>query len=129
MMIRYHHMTVLFYSWYSYADYISPARWFVVMNYLVHSLMYTYYALKVILLPTVLCNYQRSFCHDYIFYINFKLRQIRKNIPMEIRTISTGKFLSNNPKTVLKNQFPLQQFKKLFFGKPYFHSKLNPEFL
>jgi len=42
----YHHLTVLLYSWYSYGDYIAPARWFVVMNYLVHSFMYTYYALK-----------------------------------------------------------------------------------
>jgi elongation of very long chain fatty acids protein 6 len=42
----YHHMTVLLYSWYSYSEYIAPARWFVVMNYLVHSLMYSYYALK-----------------------------------------------------------------------------------
>jgi len=42
----YHHMTVLIYAWYSYGDYIAPARWFVVMNYTVHSLMYTYYALK-----------------------------------------------------------------------------------
>jgi len=42
----YHHCTVLLYSWYSYGDYISPARWFVVMNYLVHSFMYSYYALK-----------------------------------------------------------------------------------
>jgi len=42
----YHHMTVLLYTWHSYADYIAPARWFVVMNYLVHSLMYTYYTLK-----------------------------------------------------------------------------------
>jgi len=48
-------MTVLLYSWYSYADYISPARWFVVMNYLVHSVMYSYYALKVPL-------------HDYYYY-------------------------------------------------------------
>jgi len=40
-------MTVLVYAWYSYSDYIAPARWFVVMNYLVHSLMYTYYAMKV----------------------------------------------------------------------------------
>lgn len=42
----YHHMTVLLYSWYSYSEYIAPARWFVVMNYFVHSLMYSYYALK-----------------------------------------------------------------------------------
>ncbi|CAG7828894.1 unnamed protein product [Allacma fusca] len=42
----YHHVTVLIYAWYSYGDYIAPARWFVVMNYTVHSFMYSYYALK-----------------------------------------------------------------------------------
>ena len=44
---RYHHVTVLLYTWYSYSEYIAPARWFVVMNYTIHSLMYTYYAVKV----------------------------------------------------------------------------------
>lgn len=42
----YHHMTVLLYTWYAYKEYTSSARWFVVMNYCVHSLMYTYYALR-----------------------------------------------------------------------------------
>lgn len=42
----YHHVTVLLYAWYSYSDYIATARWFVCMNYLVHSVMYSYYALK-----------------------------------------------------------------------------------
>ncbi|XP_063982047.1 very long chain fatty acid elongase 6 [Diachasmimorpha longicaudata] len=42
----YHHITVLLYSWFSYTEYASTARWFVVMNYFVHSIMYTYYALK-----------------------------------------------------------------------------------
>ncbi|XP_059475539.1 elongation of very long chain fatty acids protein 6 [Neocloeon triangulifer] len=42
----YHHITVLLYSWFSYAEYTSSARWYVVMNYLVHSVMYTYYALR-----------------------------------------------------------------------------------
>ncbi|CAL4082294.1 unnamed protein product, partial [Meganyctiphanes norvegica] len=42
----YHHVTVLLYAWYSYSDYIATARWFVCMNYLVHSAMYSYYALK-----------------------------------------------------------------------------------
>ncbi|KAF7990962.1 hypothetical protein HCN44_000767 [Aphidius gifuensis] len=42
----YHHITVLLYSWFSYTEYTSTARWFVVMNYFVHSIMYTYYALK-----------------------------------------------------------------------------------
>jgi len=42
----YHHCTVLLYTWYSYSEYIAPARWFVVMNYTIHSIMYTYYAVK-----------------------------------------------------------------------------------
>ncbi|CAL8101771.1 unnamed protein product [Orchesella dallaii] len=42
----YHHITVLLYSWYSYSEYIAPARWYIVSNFLVHSFMYTYYGLK-----------------------------------------------------------------------------------
>ncbi|XP_056636835.1 elongation of very long chain fatty acids protein 6-like [Diorhabda sublineata] len=42
----YHHITVLLYSWLSYAETSASARWFMVMNYCVHSLMYSYYALK-----------------------------------------------------------------------------------
>lgn len=42
----YHHITVLLYSWFSYSEYTASARWYVVMNYCVHSIMYTYYALK-----------------------------------------------------------------------------------
>lgn len=42
----YHHITVLIYSWFSYSEYTSSARWFIVMNYCVHSVMYSYYALR-----------------------------------------------------------------------------------
>jgi len=42
----YHHVTVLVYCWYSFSEYTAPARWFVVMNFIVHSLMYSYYCLK-----------------------------------------------------------------------------------
>ncbi|KOB70842.1 Elongation of very long chain fatty acids protein [Operophtera brumata] len=34
----YHHITVLLYTWYSFTEYTSSARWFVVMNYCVHSM-------------------------------------------------------------------------------------------
>ncbi|XP_055603685.1 elongation of very long chain fatty acids protein 6 [Uranotaenia lowii] len=44
----YHHITVLIYSWFSYTEYTASARWFVVMNYCVHSVMYTYYALRAL---------------------------------------------------------------------------------
>lgn len=42
----YHHITVLIYSWFSYTEYTSSARWFIVMNYCVHSVMYSYFALR-----------------------------------------------------------------------------------
>merc|ERR1740131_922874 len=44
----YHHITVLIYCWYSFSQYTAPARWFVVMNFIVHSIMYTYYAFKAL---------------------------------------------------------------------------------
>merc|ERR1711893_430864 len=42
----YHHITVLVYAWYSYSEYTAQARWFIAMNYTVHSFMYSYYALR-----------------------------------------------------------------------------------
>uniref|UniRef100_T1J205 Elongation of very long chain fatty acids protein n=1 Tax=Strigamia maritima TaxID=126957 RepID=T1J205_STRMM len=42
----YHHVTVLLYTWYSTQQEISTARWFISMNFTVHSVMYSYYALK-----------------------------------------------------------------------------------
>lgn len=44
----YHHITVLLFTWYSYAEHISPGRWYICMNYLVHSLMYSYYTLRAL---------------------------------------------------------------------------------
>ena len=44
----YHHITVLIYCWYSFSQYTAPARWFVVMNFVVHSIMYTYYAFRAL---------------------------------------------------------------------------------
>lgn len=42
----YHHITVLLYTWYSYAETSATGRWFITMNLFVHSWMYSYYALK-----------------------------------------------------------------------------------
>lgn len=42
----YHHVTVCFYSWHSLAIKSAPAHWFCALNYLVHSVMYSYYMLK-----------------------------------------------------------------------------------
>lgn len=42
----YHHLTVLIYGTYSYGQLVATGRWFIVMNFIVHSFMYTYYTLK-----------------------------------------------------------------------------------
>ncbi|MFH4973458.1 hypothetical protein AB6A40_000167 [Gnathostoma spinigerum] len=40
----YHHAVVLIYSWNSACELTAAGRWFIFMNYFVHSLMYSYYA-------------------------------------------------------------------------------------
>ncbi|KAK9296091.1 hypothetical protein QLX08_009801 [Tetragonisca angustula] len=42
----YHHLSVVLYSWFSYAETTGSTRWYTVMNYVVHSIMYSYYTLK-----------------------------------------------------------------------------------
>jgi len=53
----YHHVTVLWFSWYSYVGFTSTCRWFMVMNYAVHALMYSYYGIRasrIMKVPNVL---------------------------------------------------------------------------
>lgn len=42
----YHHITVLLYAFYTYKERPAGGCWFVVMNFAVHSFMYSYYTLK-----------------------------------------------------------------------------------
>jgi elongation of very long chain fatty acids protein 6 len=42
----YHHAITLVFSWYLLRSFTSIGRWFVAMNFSVHSLMYSYYAFK-----------------------------------------------------------------------------------
>lgn len=44
----YHHATVLIYCWFASKDLSSSGRWFVIMNYTVHSFMYGYYAFRAL---------------------------------------------------------------------------------
>ena len=44
----YHHITVLIYTWYSYTDRASSGRWYITMNFAVHSVMYAYYAMRAL---------------------------------------------------------------------------------
>ncbi|KAK5965611.1 Elongation of very long chain fatty acids protein, partial [Trichostrongylus colubriformis] len=41
----YHHAVVLVYCWHSAVELTAAGRWFIWMNYFVHSIMYTYYAI------------------------------------------------------------------------------------
>ena len=43
----YHHITVFIYCWYNYCLLIRTGQWFISMNYVVHSVMYGYYALRI----------------------------------------------------------------------------------
>lgn len=42
----YHHASVLIYCWFSYQDFSSTGRWFCGLNYIVHGVMYSYYAFR-----------------------------------------------------------------------------------
>lgn len=41
----YHHVSVMFYTWHAFVTRSSLGPWFATMNYCVHALMYSYYAL------------------------------------------------------------------------------------
>ncbi len=42
----YHHVTVFIYCWHAWSDLTSATQWFSTMNYFVHAVMYTYYAIR-----------------------------------------------------------------------------------
>jgi len=44
----YHHVTVLIYCFYSYPQHVSCGRYYMVLNYSVHSMMYSYFAFKAL---------------------------------------------------------------------------------
>ena len=43
-----HHVLTLCFSWFAFVDVPGTARWMVTMNFAIHSMMYTYYALKAV---------------------------------------------------------------------------------
>ena len=48
---RYHHLSVLISVFYCFSNFTPYVRWFMVMNYMVHSVMYSYYTLKALRSP------------------------------------------------------------------------------
>ncbi len=82
----YHHMTVLVYCFYSYKDFTSCGRWFMNMNYVVHGLMYSYYALKAMRIRVPMCVSQLITTlqiMQMIFgcYVNWVAYQTKVNSP------------------------------------------------
>ena len=43
-----HHVLTLCFTWFAFVDVPGTARWMVTMNFAIHSMMYTYYALKAL---------------------------------------------------------------------------------
>ncbi|GFS32880.1 elongation of very long chain fatty acids protein 6 [Nephila pilipes] len=48
----YHHITVLLFTWYAHVNHVAVGRWYLAMNSFVHSLMYTYFALRCLRIKT-----------------------------------------------------------------------------
>ncbi|GMS80884.1 hypothetical protein PENTCL1PPCAC_3058, partial [Pristionchus entomophagus] len=44
----YHHAAVLIYVWHSATELVAGGRWFITMNYAVHAIMYSYYAVTAV---------------------------------------------------------------------------------
>jgi len=93
-----HHCLTLCYSWYVYADIPATARWMVNMNFLIHSIMYTYYALKAVrfvIHPMVAKFITLSQILQMIFgfYVNIRAFQFKINgIPcdLSVSVVTTG---------------------------------------
>jgi len=80
----YHHVTVLIFCWYSYTEFAAPTRWFMVINFLCHSFMYSYYALKSLRFPVpkgiamVITSLQLSqmIVGSFLTYFVFKIKSV-----------------------------------------------------
>ena len=80
----YHHVTVCIYSWYGLGNSSSAVGdWFAVMNYSIHSLMYSYYALKAakVYVPgyiariITILQISQMFGGLYVCIVNYKLSE------------------------------------------------------
>lgn len=78
----YHHVTVLLFTWYTYTEYTASGRWFVNMNYFVHGIMYSYYALrslgfrvpKQISMAITSCQILQMIAGSYVIYYAYYLK-------------------------------------------------------
>lgn len=89
----YHHATVLIYCWFSYKEHAASGRWFMCMNYVVHSLMYSYYALKAMrirvpLFVSKLITFLQIAQMFFGCYVNWIAYQTKLNSPQTYCHIS-----------------------------------------
>lgn len=99
-----HHILALIYTWYSVSQNISLGRWFVTMNYVVHSIMYGYYAARslqwfiprgVAMIITSLQIIQMILGFYVSFYaFKSKLFGTYCEIPMKTATLGFGVYLA-----------------------------------
>mmetsp|Transcript_82891 Transcript_82891/g.238214 ORF Transcript_82891/g.238214 Transcript_82891/m.238214 type:complete len:341 (+) Transcript_82891:93-1115(+) len=75
-----HHTTVLLYCWHSYAVQISTGIWFAVMNYVVHFIMYGYFA-------GMGTRFRKSFVRFAIYITFMQLLQMLVGIWVTIRAV------------------------------------------
>lgn len=85
-----HHCLTLSYSWYVFGDVPATARWMVNMNFIIHSIMYSYYALRAfrIQIPRVVnisITSLQILQMFYGLYINFRVINFKVNgIPCDL---------------------------------------------
>jgi len=93
-----HHVLTLTYCWFVYPDIPSTARWMVNMNYLIHTMMYTYFALRALqyriprwIAFSITCLQISQMIAG--FYINWKSFQLKINgnaVDLSLSVATTG---------------------------------------
>jgi len=117
----YHHITVMGYTWFTYESYDATSRWFMVMNYLVHSLMYSYYGLKSM---RIRVPRQISMCITFL-----QLSQMVVGVVVNIYSVmakSSGVECFVETKHIVLALMMYASYFMLFahfFYRAYFHSK------
>lgn len=100
----YHHILTLLYCWYAFKDFTASSRWFIVMNLFVHSLMYSYYALKALkfripksisaLITTSQISQMAAGCYVNYKTWQYKLTNVQCHVSYENLLVSSLMYLS-----------------------------------
>ncbi|KPM03394.1 Elongation of very long chain fatty acids-like protein 1 [Sarcoptes scabiei] len=96
-----HHLLTLTFSWFVFPDVPATARWMVNMNFFVHSLMYTYYALKAVKIQIpkqvnitiTILQVTQMFLGLYIHYQSLKLKLLGQPVDASYSVLFVGSLL------------------------------------